>query len=392
MPPLFARPPRILVLATEDWFVVSHFLPLLRALTGLGADVAVAARVQNKGDAILAAGARLIPLDFARGRLSPGRDAATALRLRQVMFREKPDAVHAIALKPIVLAAALFPFTRIPKLALHLTGTGFAGTAKTAGAGRLYRLVSRGIAHTLRRKGTWLFVENPDDVAQLGAYAALDRERITILGGAGVDPMSYPPMPLPPFAPASVGFVGRMVWSKGVDVLVEAHKRLAAEGLPLSLRLCGAPDPANPRALAQEALEAWSRTPGISWLGRQDDIPGFWKDTAIAAVPSRGGEGLPRALLEAAACARPLIVTDVPGSRRFVRDGIEGFVVPPEDPGALAAALARLAGDRDLAVRLGAAARARLLEGFTEDHVMRDVQNAYRRFLAEHAAPAGETP
>ena len=106
-----------------------------------------------------------------------------------------------------------------------------------------------------------------------------------------------------------------------------------------------------------------------------------WERADIFVLPARGGEGLPRALLEAAACARPLVVTNVPGSRHFVRDGVEGFVVPPDDPVALADALECLARDPDFARRMGEAARLRLLHGFTEAHVKQSLRAAYQSLL-----------
>jgi glycosyltransferase involved in cell wall biosynthesis len=106
-----------------------------------------------------------------------------------------------------------------------------------------------------------------------------------------------------------------------------------------------------------------------------------WRRADIFVLPARGGEGLPRALLEAAACARPLVVTNVPGCRHFVRDGVEGFVVPPDDPVALADALQGLARDADLRKRMGEAARLRLLHGFTEAHVKQSLLAAYQSLL-----------
>ena len=100
-------------------------------------------------------------------------------------------------------------------------------------------------------------------------------------------------------------------------------------------------------------------------------------------LASRGGEGLPRALLEAASSARPLVVTDVPGNRHFVRDGIEGLIVPPADVDALSAALASLAGDAERRCQMGQAARHRLLEGFTEEHVRSTVRASYAAMLAD---------
>ena len=82
-----------------------------------------------------------------------------------------------------------------------------------------------------------------------------------------------------------------------------------------------------------------------------------------------------------AASGRALVVTDVPGNRHFVRDGIEGLTVPPGDVSALAAALHRMANDRELRLSLGAAARQRLLQGFTEEHVRAAVRASYTRLL-----------
>ena len=112
-----------------------------------------------------------------------------------------------------------------------------------------------------------------------------------------------------------------------------------------------------------------------------------WRHADIFVLPARSREGMPRALLEAAACARPLVVTDVPGCRHFVRDGVEGFIVPPEDAEALANALERLARDPELRLRMGEAARLRLLHGFTEAHVKQSLRATYASMLAQRAEP-----
>jgi glycosyltransferase involved in cell wall biosynthesis len=106
-----------------------------------------------------------------------------------------------------------------------------------------------------------------------------------------------------------------------------------------------------------------------------------WRDHHVACLPSRGGEGLPRTLLEAASCGRAVLATDVPGCRDFVRDGVEGLVTPPDDPAALADALARLAAAPDLVARMGEAARARVLSGYTERAVMEAVKALYAGML-----------
>ena len=165
-------------------------------------------------------------------------------------------------------------------------------------------------------------------------------------------------------------------------MLVEAHRLLKDRNVDLNLRLGGTPDAANPRSLSEADLDAWGQIAGIAWLGRIEDIRAFWRDTNIAVVPSRGGEGLPRALLEAAACGRPLIVSDVPGCRHFVRHGVEGLIVPPDDAAALADALEHLIRNPDLAATMGRNARVRVTDGFEERQVAEAVITAYRHLLS----------
>ena len=173
-----------------------------------------------------------------------------------------------------------------------------------------------------------------------------------------------------------------MLWSKGADVAVEAVKRAREAGTAVELSLYGAPDPSNPKAVPEETLQAWNGVPGVTWHGRTDDVAGVWRDHHVCCLPSRGGEGLPRTLLEGAACGRALVTTDVPGCRRLVRDGIEGLLVPPGDAAALAGAFAKLAADSGLVARMGAAARARVLDGFTERDVKAAVKRVYAAMLA----------
>src|SRR5207302_2514509 len=111
------------------------------------------------------------------------------------------------------------------------------------------------------------------------------------------------------------------------------------------LLLVGAPDPDNPSSISAETLRAWAAEPGIEWLGHRDNVREVWQGADIAALTSLGGEGVPKTLLEAAACARPLVASDVPGCREVVRPGVNGILVPPDDPATIADALARLIAD-----------------------------------------------
>ncbi|WP_336491163.1 glycosyltransferase [Methylobacterium nigriterrae] len=371
---------RLVFVVTEDWFFASHFLPMARAAVAMGLSVAVVTRVRGHGAAIEATGARVVPLEAERSSLNPMAAGYAAGQLAAILKALKADIVHCIALRGILVGGTAAAMAGIPARIYALTGLGLIG-ARGDRAGRLARA---GLRHLIRgplasRRTRFLF-ENPDDARMLGLDPA--DTAVTIVGGAGIDPAAFVPQPLPAQPPLRVALVARMLWSKGVDTAVEAARLARAQGAPVELSLYGAPDPSNRRAIPEATLRAWSRD-GVDWHGPTRDAADVWARHHVACLPSRGGEGLPRTLLEAASCGRAMLTTDVPGCRDLVRDGLEGLIVPPDDAGALAAALRRLAADAGLVAGLGQAARARILAGgYTEEAVAEAVRGLYRELIA----------
>jgi glycosyltransferase involved in cell wall biosynthesis len=367
---------KLIFIATEDWFFASHFLPMLRAAREAGFAPAVICRVREHRAAIEAEGARVIPFEADRGRREIGQALATISGLARILRAEKPEIVHLIALWPIVLGGLAARLAGIRRRIHAVTGLGFLGASNSpaAWASRLgMRLLLRG---PLDGGNVRFLLENPDDARLLGF--ASSGERVVIVGGAGVDPDIYAPSAMPTLPPLKIAVVARMLWSKGIDVAVEAARRARAEGAPVELDLYGEPDPTNPKAISRDELEKWSREPGISWRGRTLDAPAVWREHHVCCLPSRGGEGLPRTLLEGASCGRAILTSDVSGCRALVRDGIEGLLVPPNDAVALGRAMVALARDPERVQRLGTAARERVLQGFTERHVIDAVASLYR--------------
>ncbi|TDR90408.1 glycosyltransferase family 4 protein [Enterovirga rhinocerotis] len=373
---------RLAFVVTEDWFFASHFLPMARAARELGLEVDVITRVRDHASVIEATGARVVPLEAERRSLNPIAAGNAAGRLSAILKARRPDIVHCIALRSILVGGAAAAMARIDRRVYALTGLGYLGARPDLvgrGARAAIRTLLRG---PLQSRGTRFLFENEDDPRLLGLDPA-DGSRVAIVGGAGIDPDIFAPAPRPPSPPLKVAIVARMLWSKGIDTAVEAVRIARREGADVTLSLYGAPDPSNPRALGEAQLRDWSREEGIAWHGPTRDAPSVWREHHVCCLPSRGGEGLPRTLLEGAACGRAVVTTDVPGCRRLVRDGREGLVVPPDDPPALARAFAELAGDPDRMAAMGEAARARVLEGFTERAVMEQVKTLYRGMLGE---------
>ena len=369
---------KLVFIVTEDWFFASHFLPMARAARELGLEVTVVTRVSAHREAIEATGAKVIPFEADRRSLNPVTTGLKTGDLAAILRREKADLVHCIALRSILVGGFAAGMVGVRRRVYALTGLGFLG-ARTDRIARLAQRAVRLLVRGLETRQTRYVFENADDPKLLGLDPA--GENVVILGGAGIDPEALRPAPLPPQPPLKIAIVARMLWSKGIDVAVEAVRNARAQGAAVELSLYGAPDPANPKSIPDETLKAWAAEPGIAWHGRTDDVAAVWRDHHVACLPSRGGEGLPRTLLEAAACGRAIVTTDVPGCRTLVRDGTEGRLVPAGDAASLAEALSDLSRRPDLVARMGAAARARVLDGFTERDVMESIKRLYSAML-----------
>jgi glycosyltransferase involved in cell wall biosynthesis len=366
--------PKILYLVTEDWFFVSHFLPMAQAARDCGLQVVVATRVREDGERLKAEGFSVIAIEGRRGSFSPLRSLRDFFQALKIVRDQRADIVHCIALRPVVIGG----------LAARLAGTGALVVAPT-GLGHLW--IEDGMAVRFARKivravvGSWLrglrtryLFENRDDPREFGLDP--DGADVTIVGGAGVDPAKFPGSEEPAAPPLKVAVVARMIRPKGLVESVEVVQRARAAGAPIELHLFGDPDPDNPRSIPRATLAQWSKEPGIAWHGHATDVARVWREHHVAMLLSHR-EGLPRSLVEAAAAGRPIVATDVAGCREVVRDGREGILVPRGDADAAARALVTLATDAGLRSRLGAAANARFHEQFTSDAVRHTVRNLY---------------
>jgi hypothetical protein len=386
----FGRGRSLLFFATEDWFLRSHFLPMIEEAAAQGFAVTALARMGDAAAAVEAAGARLIDLGLPRGENGPAALARAVARVRSVVAAERPDILHAISLKPIMLALAAQGAHPRCRLLLLLTGLGFLQTASSPQA-RLARAAAASlIRRAVRSRRAHLAVENLENWRQIeGRGPALNPAQATLLPGAGVALERFPQHPDPGGTGVRVGLAARLVRSKGVDVAVAAVRRLRAAGLDVTLDVAGAPDPENPAAVTLSTLADWASDGAADLHGHVVDISAFWADRHIACLPSLGGEGLPRSLLEAAASARPIVTTKVGGCEEFVRDGETGFLVPPGDPVSLAAAIDKLARDPALRTRLGLAGRRTVEAGYTIAHVRAAIAGAWSATLGQPALKAG---
>lgn len=368
---------KLLLFITEDYYVVSHRLPLAVAAQADGYDVTIVARERNCGDVIRRAGLRLIPLENARSSLNLFSDLRMVARLIALYRREQPDIAHHVAMKPILYGSLAAKTVRRARVVNAIAGMGWLFTSQQGHARWLKPIVKRALKR-LTASGLTI-VQNPDDHAML-VELGLDPGRIRLIPGAGVDLEVFRPTAAPS-GPPTVVMATRLLWDKGVAEFIAAARLLRARRVDARFVLAGAPDPLNPASVSADDVRGWTKEGVIEYVGYVADMPGLLARAHVVCLPSYR-EGLPKSLIEAAAAGRAIVTTDVPGCREAVRDGYNGFLVPPRSTNDLAMALERLIVDPVLRNEMGRHGRALAELRFGQDTIIRQTLAVYDELTA----------
>jgi glycosyltransferase involved in cell wall biosynthesis len=347
---------------------------MARAAREAGFEVHVATRVNEGARAIEAEGFTLHAVPFARGHLSPLALAGMIRALRRVYRTVAPEIIHHIALQPSVLGSLSATGLRAARIN-SITGLGFAYSSQSLKARLIRPFVSLLLRMLFSRQRTVVIVQNEDDRRALEALGVA-AGHISLIPGSGVDIDRLQPLPVP-LEPLTLGFAGRLLEDKGIHVLMDAFHLLRARHPQLRLLIAGTPDPHNPTSVSESEAKSWNNEPGITWLGHVSDISALWARAHIAVLPSRR-EGFPKSLLEAAACGRPLIATDVPGCREIAIAGRTGALCQPDNPGSLASAIEDLLASDEKRAAFGKAARDLVVACYSSDIIGRQTVDLYR--------------
>lgn len=372
---------KILFLVTEDWYFCSHRLPIARAARDSGMAVIVATRVAAHAQRIEQEGFRLIPIKLRRRSRNPVYELTSIVELVRLYRRERPDVLHHVALKPVLYGAIAAWVAGVQVVVSAMAGLGYVFSSAQRQAKIIKYFVRVAFKWLLDRPGSCVLLQNPDDRNLLLGSGVVARRRICLIRGSGVDTKRFTPLAEPGQGPVVLALVARMLCDKGIAEFVEASRILKQEGLAVKAVLVGIPDPENPTSIPESQLSAWQSEGWVEWCGQRDDIPTVWAQSHIAVLPSTYGEGVPMSLIEAAACGRPVVTTDMPGCREIVHDGLNGYLVPIKDPVALANALRKLVIDSGLRQRMGEQGRKLVEAHFSEETVVKETLALYKSLL-----------
>jgi glycosyltransferase involved in cell wall biosynthesis len=386
-----ARSPRqrLLFLANTSWYLWNFRLRLAQHLAGQGYEIVFAAPPDDYSHRLAASG-EFVPFGLSRSGRNPFRELGTVLRMVRLLEGTRPGMVLTWTPKPNIYGGIAGRILGVPAIP-NVTGLGHAFTAP----GPLPRLIGRLYRLAFRRCPT-VFFQNSQDRRRFVEEGWAMSHAARLLPGSGVDLNRFRPQPLRRAGDFVFLFVGRLLYDKGLRELVAATGLLRQGGLPIRVRVLGFLDPRSPSAVEDQEVHEWERRGIVDYLGSSDDVEHHIAQADCIVLPSRYREGLPRVLLEAAACARPVITTDTPGCRDAVEDRKTGFLCRPQDVPSLLDAMRRMMAlspaEREA---MGRAGRAKMEQGFSEDIVFAAYEAALKDVLGTRrggASVAAVTP
>lgn len=347
---------------------------LIQYFISSGWAVTLATADDEESRYLLHTGAHLEPVNFHRGGFSPWTDLKAYQRLRTIYKKWRPRLIHSFHAKPNILCAlaARKALGNSVKVVNSVTGLGhaFISSGITAGlAGTGYRLAKDCTDMTI--------FQNRDDLALFLAKRWVDKERANLIPGSGVDVKRFPLIDRRGRGnkPPVVVMLGRLLRQKGIPEFVETARRIRSIWPQVEFLLAGEEDPKHPDSVSAQWIEeqGW-----VSYLGRLSDVLPLLTKADVLLFPSYYREGVPRAVLEAAATGLPAIGFDVPGVREAVRDGVTGFLVPEKELDVLSQKVSELLHNKEKRLAMGWAARQLVEEAFDIRIIQEQYIKTYR--------------
>jgi glycosyltransferase involved in cell wall biosynthesis len=376
---------RVLLFGNTDWYLFNFRRSLAIALRDAGHEVILTSPPGQYGEELRSLGFTWVPAPMQRRSLNPLRELWLVLWLRILIRRERPDVVHGFTIKCAVYGSLAARWAGLDATVSSVAGLGYVFTSSERLAMVLRPLVSTLLRAALGGRRARVILQNPDDVALFERARLVLPDCIRLIPGSGVNCDRFTPgarSVRDAVGPFRVVLPARLLWDKGVREYVEAARRLRAQRRQIVFLLAGEPDAGNPAAVPEQLLREWVAAGDVEWLGHVSDMPALFRAVDLVVLPSYR-EGLPKGLIEAAACGVPLVTTDVPGCREVVSHELDGLLVPARDAVALAEAIARLHEDAPLRRRLGAAARAKALAHFDERMINKRTIEIYEELIPQ---------
>jgi glycosyltransferase involved in cell wall biosynthesis len=371
---------KILFVINSDWGFLLYRTPLAIAAKNKGIQVWVASPDTGDANKIIAMGFNFIELPMSRKGVNILNEFFTFLRILKIYYQLKPDLIHHVTIKPIIYGTIASAILNRAFVVNAISGLGF--TFSSGSSSRLLKFLVKNLLNiSLKYQKSKIIFQNPDDFNLFIENKLISSNQGVLIKGSGVDCKVFSPS-LSDFNKEKIVILpSRMIVEKGIYEFVNAARLLHLEFPNVRFVLVGKIDSGNPSSIDYFEIMSWEKEGIIEWWGHQSDMVTVLNKGTMVVLPTFYGEGLPKVLLEAAACNKPIISTNVPGCKEIVRHEVNGLLIPAKDEVALAEAIRRLLDNPEFARQLGKNGREIVQKEFSEELVVEKTFEVYDLLL-----------
>ena len=363
---------KIIYFISEDWVFLNHRFDLAKKIISSGFKLSLITKVSNYKKEIEEKKINVINLKTERGSLNIRKSIKDIYKIFKIYKEIKPDIVHHFGIRQIVHGNIASKLAKIKKSYNSIIGL---GSVFVSGNILLKVFVLAVLKFALLVKKSYVLVQNQDDF-NFFKKNKLSNKNIFLLPGSGVDTNKFVKTKEPKGKIIFL-FASRILKDKGIVELIEATKKLKSQKKKFEVFIAGSPDYQNKSTISHEQLKNWESLNYIKYLGQVEDMAELYKKIHVGILPSYR-EGLPKGLLEAASCGKPIITTDVPGCREIVKNEINGLLVPPKDSHELMKAMKKLILNKSLRISMGKKGRETIKKKFSNLKASKDLIDLYK--------------
>ncbi|MCP1455009.1 glycosyltransferase family 4 protein [Pseudomonas kilonensis] len=369
---------KLLMIVNDPAFFISHRLAIAEAAKEMGYETHIATMDGEAVSSITDKGFIHHLLPLSRSGSNPFSELFSLFSVWRLLWKVKPKILHLVTIKPVIYGGIAARFAPVKGVVAAVSGLGFVFVSQGIKATLLRKVVNFFYKLALGKKNLRVIFQNPDDCAVLTGFSIVDRNKAEMIRGSGVDLNLYSFMPENMSQTPVVCFAARLLRDKGVIEFVEAVKILQLRGIAARFQIVGDVDLGNPATITPAEIATWRDEGIIELLGYRKDIGELFTNANIVTLPSYR-EGLPKVLVEAAACGRAVVTTDVPGCRDAIDPNVTGLLVPVRDAMALADSLEELIQNAEVRQRMGVAGRALAERAFNIKKIVQQHLDIYSK-------------
>lgn len=371
---------KLLSFANTDWYLYNYRMPIDTILRKKGYEIIMVSPPGEYSEKIVEAGFRWIPIKMSRSGLNLSEEISTIRQLLHIYKTEQPQIVHHFTIKCNLYGALAGKLSQVPIVIDSIAGLGYVFASPTLKAKMLrpfgYWSYRMSLAHSK------VIFQNSEDRDNFIKRGYVKEKDAYLIRSSGVDLVKFLPQPFPKDH-FNILLGSRMLWTKGIGEFVKAAKIVKQQHPGINFLLAGDVDPGNPASIPIERIRQWEAEGSVKWLGFQNNVPDLLSNSHIVCFPSKHTEGTPKFLVEAAACARPIITTMNRGCKEVVDEDINGYLVPKGDHISLANALLKLIKNESLMEKMGKLGREKAEREFSVERVAEETHSVYQNALRE---------